>query len=162
MERNVHYSIPAERGRAIWSYKINHSSSPAVGATRQINRSSLLMSLLATSILPPTSIVHPSSLLFLSPLDTSRISRLLLSFRIHEINPLRVLWRGPAQGEASKRENRKDEGPKKVARTQCTAVYICCTVLTARGRLYWENASQSFDICTEMLKSHLLSCTKNI
>lgn len=86
-KRSLFYSGGARP--AIWSYKINHSSSPAVGATRQINRSSLLMSLLATSILPPTSIVHPSS--FLSLPDTSRISRLPLSFRIHEINPLRAL-----------------------------------------------------------------------
>lgn len=115
------------------------------------------MSLLATSILPPTSIVHPSSFLFLSLSDISRISRLLLSFRIHEINPLRVLWRVPAQGEASERESKgrriEESG---MHTTHCTYVALYISYIS-RGRLHRENASQSIDICTEMPKSRLLS-----
>lgn len=116
-KRSLFYSGGARP--AIWSYKINHSRSLAVGAMCQINRSSLLTSLLATLLLPPTSIIRPPISLFLS-LIVFRISRLARSSRIHEINPLRVLWRASARKEE---ECGRERRAKKTA-TQCAALYI--------------------------------------
>lgn len=126
-KRSLFYSGGARP--AIWSYKINHSSSPAVGATRQINRSSLLMSLLATSILPPTSIVLPVVLsLSLSIQHFPNLSSPSLVSHSWNKSFAGTLTRYRARwSEREKIERTKDRGKWHAYNA---SVYICCTVLT--------------------------------
>lgn len=88
-KRSLFYSGGARP--AIWSYKINHSSSRAVGAMCQINRRPLLTSLLAIPA-PPTSIILDRPRPFSLPPPQYPFKHLALAAasRIHETNPPRV------------------------------------------------------------------------
>jgi len=126
-KRSLFYSGRARP--AIWSYKINHSSLPAVGATRQINRSLLLTNLLAILIISPTWIFSFSRSRY--SISFWYLSSLLFVSYSEKINPLWILWR-TKRSEQERIKRTKDWD------TQCTAMYILYVA--------WF---LSFDVCIE-------------
>lgn len=130
-KRSLFYSGGARP--AIWSYKINHSSSPAVGATRQINRSSASYEL--TRNFNPTSYLARPFSLYLSlsrcPTPISLASPLFVS---HSRNKSFAGYFDAFLREAERAgENQKGRRTEESG-AQCAALCICCTVLTVRGR----------------------------
>lgn len=124
-KRSLFYSGGARP--AIWSYKINHSSSPAVGATRQINRSSASYELTRNfNPTSPTSLILSLSisLSFFLAVRRRSLSRLLSSFRIREINPSRDTLTRSCARRSERERIKKDEGPRKVAHNAPHCAYV--------------------------------------